>query len=316
MLNNMPLLEGMSGPLIQLFTYVLIIFIGYFAFEIYLMIYRIIRNGNICKEINNDLDIFKRDIDCTYSPAIASILYYGKIRWKKTLVANIINLYCKGILKIEHNNNKIKFKVIKDETNQNDISKSDKILLDYIENSNHGNKLNYKLWKKALKEEYKQLNFTKEMDISDTKMILTIIFVSLVAIIILCFTNDYGVALNIPFGLMIGTAITIMFSAFWKRNKFTLSMNLNDAGKQELKKWIKFKKFMEEYTLMKDREIEEVVLYEEYLPYSIALGVNKKSDESLQKVFDNETLLNIQKVIKEDINSNPIMYILAELGIR
>ncbi len=316
MLNNMPLLEGMSGPLIQLFTYVLIIFIGYFAFEIYLMIYRIIRNGNICKEINNDLDIFKRDIDCTYSPAIASILYYGKIRWKKTLVANIINLYCKGILKIEHNNNKIKFKVIKDETNQNDISKSDKILLDYIENSNHGNKLNYKLWKKALKEEYKQLNFTKEMDISDTKMILTIIFVSLVAIIILCFTNDYGVALNIPFGLMIGTAITIMFSVFWKRNKFTLSMNLNDAGKQELKKWIKFKKFMEEYTLMKDREIEEVVLYEEYLPYSIALGVNKKSDESLQKVFDNETLLNIQKVIKEDINSNPIMYILAELGIR
>lgn len=316
MLNNMPLLEGMSGPLIQLFTYVLIIFIGYFAFEIYLMIYRIIRNGNICKEIHNDLDIFKRDIDCTYSPAIASILYYGKIRWKKTLVANIINLYCKGILKIEHNNNKIKFKVIKDETNQNDISKSDKILLDYIENSNHGNKLNYKLWKKALKEEYKQLNFTKEMDISDTKMILTIIFVSLVAIIILCFTNDYGVALNIPFGLMIGTAITIMFSVFWKRNKFTLSMNLNDAGKQELKKWIKFKKFMEEYTLMKDREIEEVVLYEEYLPYSIALGVNKKSDESLQKVFDNETLLNIQKVIKEDINSNPIMYILAELGIR
>ena len=316
MLNNMTLLEGMSGPLIQLFTYVLIIFIGYFAFEIYLMIYRIIRNGNICKEINNDLDIFKRDIDCTYSPAIASILYYGKIRWKKTLVANIINLYCKGILKIEHNNNKIKFKVIKDETNQNDISKSDKILLDYIENSNHGNKLNYKLWKKALKEEYKQLNFTKEMDISDTKMILTIIFVSLVAIIILCFTNDYGVALNIPFGLMIGTAITIMFSVFWKRNKFTLSMNLNDAGKQELKKWIKFKKFMEEYTLMKDREIEEVVLYEEYLPYSIALGVNKKSDESLQKVFDNETLLNIQKVIKEDINSNPIMYILAELGIR
>ena len=316
MLNNMPLLEGMSGPLIQLFTYVLIIFIGYFAFEIYLMIYRIIRNGNICKEINNDLDIFKRDIDCTYSPAIASILYYGKIRWKKTLVANIINLYCKGILKIEHNNNKIKFKVIKDETNQNDISKSDKILLDYIENSNHGNKLNYKLWKKALKEEYKQLNFTKEMDISDTKMILTIIFVSLVAIIILCFTNDYGVALNIPFGLMIGTAITIMFSVFWKRNKFTLSMNLNDAGKQELKKWIKFKKFMEEYTLMKDREIEEVVLYEEYLPYSIALGVNKKSDESLQKVFDNETLLNIQKVMKEDINSNPIMYILAELGIR
>ena len=316
MLNNMPLLEGMSGPLIQLFTYVLIIFIGYFAFEIYLMIYRIIRNGNICKEIHNDLDIFKRDIDCTYSPAIASILYYGKIRWKKTLVANIINLYCKGILKIEHNNNKIKFKVIKDETNQNDISKSDKILLDYIENSNHGNKLNYKLWKKALKEEYKQLNFTKEMDISDTKMILTIIFVSLVAIIILCFTNDYGVALNIPFGLMIGTAITIMFSVFWKRNKFTLSMNLNDAGKQKLKKWIKFKKFMEEYTLMKDREIEEDVLYEEYLPYSIALGVNKKSDESLQKVFDNETLLNIQKVIKEDINSNPIMYILAELGIR
>ena len=58
---------------------------------------------------------------------------------------------------------------------------------------------------------------------------------------------------------------------------------LNENGKSELVKWIKFKKFIKDYTLLKDREIEEIVIYEKYIPYAMALNINKEyNDEKIR----------------------------------
>ena len=68
---------------------------------------------------------------------------------------------------------------------------------------------------------------------------------------------------------------------------------LNKEGKEELKKWIKLKNFMENYTLLKNRNVEEIVIYERYIPYAIALGVNVTYRNTMFDIFDEEELKSI-----------------------
>lgn len=308
---------AVGGPI----TYIIVVLIGYYIYELCLLLYRVIRNFNKKNEIYNETEIFKRDIDCNYSPAIASILYYGKIKWKKDVIANIINLYCKGILDIEIIDKKINYKLMHKKISEANITESDEYLIEYLAGKDDKRKFNYNMWKKKVRKEFERLNFTNKMDISDASMILIIICISIIATIIFNGIDGSGLPLyayigNIAKGFFSGFLVTLMFTVFCKRNSSIISMNLNSKGKEELKKWIRIKNFMEEYTLIKDKEIENVILYEEYLPYSLALGINKKDDESLKKIFRKEEIDDIKEKISEDMDDNPINFILRELGIR
>ena len=85
----------------------------------------------------------------------------------------------------------------------------------------------------------------------------------------------------IPVGIVYYTVLNII----------ELISKLNRKGKDELIKWIKFKKFIKEYSLIKDRKIEEVVLYEKYIPYAMALGINKEYNSSEIREFVNDYMI-------------------------
>lgn len=71
---------------------------------------------------------------------------------------------------------------------------------------------------------------------------------------------------------------------------------LNVKGEEEVKKWLRFKKFIEEYTLIEDRTIEEIQIYEKYIPYSMALNINKEYKEL--ELFNRK---EIQSLLKDNI---------------
>ena len=50
---------------------------------------------------------------------------------------------------------------------------------------------------------------------------------------------------------------------------------------------------MENYTLLKNRNVEEIVIYERYIPYAIALGVNVTYRNTMFDIFDEEELKSI-----------------------
>lgn len=71
---------------------------------------------------------------------------------------------------------------------------------------------------------------------------------------------------------------------------------LSQNGLDEQEKWRAFKKFMEEYTLLHEREVQEVVIWEKYLVYATAFGtaktVLKQLKINMPEVYDSLENMN------------------------
>lgn len=56
---------------------------------------------------------------------------------------------------------------------------------------------------------------------------------------------------------------------------------------------------------MKDKNIEDIVLYEKYIPYAVALEVNLNYKDTIFSVFERNEIKNIIKdIIDEDVLEN------------
>ena len=68
-------------------------------------------------------------------------------------------------------------------------------------------------------------------------------------------------------------------------------INLKDE--EYMDKWISFKRFLENYSMIKDKEEKDVLIWKEYLIYAISMGVNKNIVKKYAKLahinlFDKE----------------------------
>lgn len=67
-------------------------------------------------------------------------------------------------------------------------------------------------------------------------------------------------------------------------------MHLTKHAKEELKDWMRFKKFIESYTLLEERNFEEIELFERYIPYAMALNINDKYKETMIKILNKKEI--------------------------
>ena len=51
-------------------------------------------------------------------------------------------------------------------------------------------------------------------------------------------------------------------------------------GAKEMKRWDKYKKFLEDYTLLEDKPLESVIVLEKHLAYATVLNVNTSYTKS------------------------------------
>lgn len=260
-------------------------------------IYKKIRNKKYLEENYNEGDFLSREISTQIPPSIVGYLLCQKVKYKH-LIADIMDLYAIKTIDIKkQKDSTLKIEFIKNENAKKITSESQQYILDTLVDKDDGCLFNYTEWKKLVMKEYKNNNWTKKVETANA-IIITIIVLAysiIGGIIGWNIEGSYGVGLV---GVLVGFAISVFVICFYIAFMEIQKENgifLNKEGKKELKKWLKLKRFMENYTLLKDRNMEEIVIYERYIPYAIALDVNVTYKDALFDIFEEEEFYSIIK---------------------
>lgn len=266
------------------------------VYELGVVLYKKIRNTYYSVDIKRDLNSLQREIDMEYNPSIVGYLFKQKL-YIEDLSADILNLFANKIINIEKNEeNKY---IIKKGDKYNEkldyLPESDLYLLDCLKKDED---INFEKWQQEVKRKYDSLEFSsKQQHMSDKKMFLIIILTVIISTIILKIFLK-GILKSFVGGILIALVVVFVINAS-VQSKNKKDIILTEKGKKEFKKCLKLKKFMTEYTLLGDRSVEEINIFESYIPYAIALGVNKVYKNTIYDIFDKEELKNIMGTIRK-----------------
>lgn len=114
---------------------------------------------------------------------------------------------------------------------------------------------------------------------------------------------------NIIYSIIVIVIYSIMFSK---------SINIkwrNKEGRNLYRKWYCYKKFLEEYTSLHEKELKEITIWDNYLIVAVALDINTKNSNSVFediKLGEYDVIRNLPKIHffdnkREDDNSNSII---------
>ena len=110
-----------------------------------------------------------------------------------------------------------------------------------------------------------------------------------------------GVSLTLMITLIINAVLVGMMSS--KINVFT------QKGVDEREQWKAFKKYMEDFSLLKDKEIPALILWEKYLVFATAFGISEKVLKQLKVVYPEITDMN------SAINTYSYIHIMNSINI-
>lgn len=288
----MDILPWVINPF-AIFVYVVVLF-----FIIFRYIYPFIRNKIYAFENYRDFQTLDREINCNYNPSIVSMLINNEVE-VKDITADIMNLYEKKYLKVEKLNDKLEIKanITKEEFDK--LPSSDRYIIRMLIKKEAN--FDFKSWRNLVINKYESLKLTKRY-ITDLKICLFIIIGACIAYNIINRIYNFSI-IDSSIDNIIVMFVTIMILAGYssvRENRNMYNIKLNKDGKNELKKWLRFKKFIKEYTLIKDKNIQDVVLYEKYIPYAVAMGVNKNYKETIYSVFNEKEIKQVLKDSKID----------------
>ena len=279
--------EGVEG-ILYLIAFGIIIYV-------LISIFIQLRNSIILKK-NDTKDIYVRDVEVEYSPAVLSYLINQKIEKEKDLSATLLNLCAKNILKIDKNEDKsIKIIDMKNTEEVDKLTADEHYAYNMFVDGVTTNKIN--IWRKKVEEEYKKFEFSKEHKNMFTNYIMCLYAAIFIGEFIYMIISGNTVITG-KLAENIIKIIPIVFFTAWESAmvysvRQVLSAILNKETPKEFKdkyskkgaieymKWKKFEKFIEDFTLVEEKEYESVEVLGKYLSYSIALGINKKCDKEI-----------------------------------
>ena len=280
-----------------------IIFMVGVIIAVWLLISLIInlKNKHIIKT-NKVKEIYVRDVDVEYSPAVLSLLLNNKIETSKDLPATLLNLCAKRIVKIEKTDEKIKIIDLKNKKEVEKLPLDEKYAYNMFLKGVTNIAINE--WKNIVEEEYKKHNF------SVGKMaplglylfgLYVITFIGILMYYTITGSGDIGkFFIWLLFGSFIASCEMVIIyemkeiiAEFANRNsKNEFREIYTSKGAREFSKWKKFERFILDFSIIKEREHESVTLWGKYLSYSIALGINKKCDKELYNKIEKEYLFD------------------------
>lgn len=92
--------------------------------------------------------------------------------------------------------------------------------------------------------------------------------------------------LNLPIGILYLIDFILCFIIFQSKDKIIL----NEKGYEEKNKLLGLKKYLKEYSLMNDRDLKEIVIWDEYMAYAVAFGIPTKI---VRKIYEGWYDLNL-----------------------
>lgn len=244
---------------------IMLMFISIFAVPYFLLcivLSLIIKIKGMPKSIK--ADGYNRELPFDYSPAIVSVLCDNYLEGLVDIEAVKINL-------------RIKERKIEDTGYMPVLSQHELYIV------KHWNKYSVNEFKKILYNDMEKMGLIKTKKVNEIVRFIVSSFV-VVAIflgigrLVSMFTYSL-VIIGIAFILMLLTLLFIlpMYLAFADNVK----IKQTELGKKHKIEWLKFKNFLEDFTLLNKKEKKSVILYKEYIPYSMAVGVGEKIEKEI-----------------------------------
>lgn len=284
------------------FWYVMIVIT---IFIVWLIIFAIVKLKNKLMLIhNNENDIYIRDIEVKYSPAVLSYLMNNKIETKKDLPATLLNLCIKNIVKIEKvKDGQIDIIDLKNTEEINKLESDEQYAYEMLVSGVTSSKII--TWKNKVKKEYQKYRFSKSNKLNLVKCfaVIWLIVGFSIPFVKNFFSIDDDILNKIMFTIIgsllvlnIGLIIKYLIQGILKKQTNEFRDTYTKKGAIEYNRWKKFEKFINDFTLVKDKEYESIVILGKYLSYSIALGINKNCDSEIYKQIDRKYSFNYDDI--------------------
>lgn len=278
------------------------------------LIFKIIKYHKLLKEIHKiqpeqELEYYREIPNEKATPAQAAFLYYfnrGSIsnNMSNVISATMLELGRKGFLTFDMAKDKKKEIVITIKEGKGQLPQDEQEVL-YIlkrvpkaENKSFTMKEFTKYIKAhpqqisdatrqisqiALNEHIQKGNYDKELINKHHKWAVKVVLYILIAVVSI---------FTLPIVIIPAIVATVYSSIITKRYN-----TLTQKGENEKQKWEALKKYMEEFSMLKDKEVPELVLWEKYLVFATAFGVADKVLKQLKVVYpqleeSNELMIN------------------------
>lgn len=203
--------------------------------------------------------------------------------------ATILDLNLKGIIQIEAENQEIKI-LINKEKSEAKLKLNEIEILKFLRKINNKDEITKKELEKYINNHTQEVenlikkihssteNVEEEMqniDIDNKNIRVKYSGISSIYLIVGFFLIGFSVPIGII--LMINALLTYIIST--KVNVLT------QKGVDEQEKWKGLKKYMQDFSLLKEKEIPALELWEEYLVFATAFGISKKVLEQLKIIY-------------------------------
>lgn len=283
----------------------------YIVFVIIVFVICIIKMIKYIKNLKGDegtasqkLQYFREIPNENTTVAEASFLYYfDETKFEsnipKIVSATIMNLNLKKVLEFEINEeNKKDPKIILKDIKEDILSKEEEIVYEILKKSSKGEngetytstkilekyidkkgvsvgKKLSKILEYTKKSEIKKENISKETE--KKKNIYIILFAIYMCLAMLAII---GAFINLLTLIIIPVSIVNM----------VLTIKLTDRcitqkGAEEQEKWRALYRYMKNFSLLKEKEIPDIILWEKFLVFATAFGISKKVIEQLKIVY-------------------------------
>lgn len=270
---------------------------------------------------------YYRELPREYSPSIVSFLTNLKVEYKKDLLADLIYLEQKKVLKIDENNNIIilnnDYVFLNGESHLsylvNEIKLSENCSLDYLLNNKD---LREKEFRKLIIQDSFALGLLVKysMRVFGTIILLVAFFIIRIVSSYSMFSisstmdglisNGIGDAnefinsfINLQNSInnfnefipmfSIGLVILVLATKvipIIRRHNGTDYMR-SKQGKKDVGLWLSYSKFIKDFSIMEERSLEEKGLWGYYFSYGLALGINKKTIKKFGLEFEKFIIL-------------------------
>jgi uncharacterized membrane protein len=247
---------------------------------------------------------YYRELPGDYPPAIMSYLYRFKSIEKDDVTATLMDLVRRGFVKIDAGTEsltkaKVNYTLIRDKTkNMSDLKNYEKQLLSWFFDTVAGgdsltlNQLeNYtkkesqairymndnQSFNRTLYQEASTMSFFDHVQPAVQKRIgfLGFVFLFGISFYALRYLFTLGTLTGIFGGLLIGIAIGVKgYTATIERR--------SKQGNEDYVRWRAFKKFLEEFTNIKDYPMPGITIWEHYMVYAISFGIADLVEKQLR----------------------------------
>ncbi|MGB7604213.1 MAG: DUF2207 domain-containing protein [Lutisporaceae bacterium] len=239
-----------------------------------------------------------RELPYDYSPAVMAVLWnFGHVT-PKEITATLMDLVRRRALQLKTENGKKKnqsYTFSKLETNSAELKQHEQFLINWlIDDIGNGTEINldelhsytktvknaenfkkkYDKWVAMVKAEADTFKFFDGSAASGIALgiISGLIGIGFGVFTLIAHENILGFLL-----LIFTSVILIIYSALVKRR--------SKVGIEHFSKWKAFRKYLADFSMLKDAEIPAITLWEHYLVYAISLGVAKEVIKQLKVVF-------------------------------